>query len=320
MHARTLLLSAALCLAQAAPCQKRLTTLFATNNGLSAGMIVFFDVDVKSPTGVAITALETNTSDTTTFDIDIYVTPTTYVGKDATASAWTLVRTGLGLGIGQNQPSVVTFAPPLPLATGKWGIGLHHKTAFCRYTDGNVNNQSYSNADLGLTLGLSRSALWGGSVFSPRVWNGTIIYDTTANPPSFVTWGAGCAGSNGVPRMNGGNAPKLGGLLRLDYTGMPLTSGVVMAIVGVSRTTWSGLTLPFSLAAINMPGCTLYTSVDLTYPGVISSGGTGFAILSLPPDPWLLGQELFMQTFVPDSLATAFPARMTNAAHVVIGQ
>jgi hypothetical protein len=44
------------------------------------------------------------------------------------------------------------------------------------YNDGNGLNQVYGNADLELTLGAATNEPFSGTIFSPRVWNGSLCY------------------------------------------------------------------------------------------------------------------------------------------------
>jgi hypothetical protein len=252
---------------------------------------VFFDLNVISPSGASITALAINTSHVVPFEIDVYLTPSTYVGKDASAAAWTLVRTGKGLGMNSDVPSIVTFSPPLPLATGTYGIGLHHRTAYLKYTKARARIQSYSNADLAVTSH-GPLALWSGSAFNPRVWNGTIWYDTTRTRPRSC-WGARLRGQQRRPDDGGRLAPKLGGSLQLTYSNLPLAAGSMTLMLGTSRTTYASQPLPLSLAFLNAGACNLYTSIDLTLAGV-NTGGSGLAFLPIPAAAALLGQEVFL--------------------------
>src|SRR5262249_30688393 len=155
-------------------------TIFAQNNGGTTGWGVFFDLNVTSPTGVYITAFESNVATATPFSMDLYTCPTTYVGNDTNSAAWTLQRTAKGLGAGTNVPSVNTFAPPLYLPQASYVIAIYAlNSGTYWYTNGTGSNQTYSNADLTISCGISRTALFGGGVNTPRVWNGTNVYDTT---------------------------------------------------------------------------------------------------------------------------------------------
>ena len=63
------------------------------------------------------------------------------------------------------------------LAPGTYGVFVHHKVGGGpAYTNGNGSNQQYVDAAMTIDLGKSISGLFTGSIFNPRVWNGTFCY------------------------------------------------------------------------------------------------------------------------------------------------
>ncbi len=72
------------------------------------------------------------------------------------------------------------------LAPGSYGMALRYVGVGMRYTNGTGTNQFFSNSDVELTLGQARSTtaapFTGGTLFSPRVWNGTIYYSVSVIP------------------------------------------------------------------------------------------------------------------------------------------
>ena len=61
-----------------------------------------------------------------------------------------------------------------------------------RCTNCNGANQHYADANVALDLGTAMNALFGsGSVFRPRVWNGTIYYRVIPAPASLALLGLG---------------------------------------------------------------------------------------------------------------------------------
>ncbi len=157
---------------------RKLTTLFASNNGGSPGGAVYFDLKVVK--AIRITQLETNYGATlgTPVGIKVYTTPTTYVGKENNASAWTLVAqdNGSGKSAGLNKPTLLTLKTPLILKPGSYGVALVAVRSGHRYTNGNGTNQTYSNTDMTLNAGAATNVPFTGTIFKPRVWNGSIIY------------------------------------------------------------------------------------------------------------------------------------------------
>ena len=171
-----------------------ITTLFASNNNGSPGGAVYFDVSV-GPNSLLITGFDTNTFDQGAFGFDVYTTPGTSVGNQTNAAAWTLVATGSGIGAGLNSPSAVALNNTFQLMSGTtYGMALVLSPSHRHfYTNGTGANQLYSNADLSLTFGTASNVPFTGTVFNPRVWNGTIYYEaaTVPEPLTLLLLGTG---------------------------------------------------------------------------------------------------------------------------------
>lgn len=176
--------------------QSPLTTTFANNNGNGNGGMVFFDLDVTSPIGIQIFAMDINTS-SAAGTIDVYTTPSTWVGKEANASLWTMASTGNFDGAGVGFATEVCMAPGFYLPQGQYGIAIaQDATTSQAYTTGTPPFQLvYSTTDLSLTAGASNNAHFSGAPFSPRVWNGSIYYNlgpVLGSCPSKTLYGVGC--------------------------------------------------------------------------------------------------------------------------------
>jgi hypothetical protein len=300
-------------LGASAPAQS-LTTLFAWDNGRSPGCTVFFDINVTNPAGMRITSFDVNVSEaaSTPFTIDVYVTPNTYVGNDLTPGVWVKVASGSGLTAGVNNPSPADTNDFL-LPAGSHGIAIYYPNTNVRYTNGTGSNQMYSNNDATLTLGIARSTLFGGTLFNPRVWNGTIHY-ANVGTASYGVFGAGCQGSNGVPSLAAasGSLPKIGSTLTLDLTSMRASGGAVVVILGTRND------MPVDLSGVGMPGCTLHTNLLLLFP-IANVGGSASLPLPVPNDTSLLGALFYNQALVLDTGVNAFGGVMTNGGEGIIG-
>ena len=175
-----------------------LTTLFAGGNGLGAGAGVYFDLNVTSPTGITVLSMDVNVSSTvgTAGSVEIYTLPgQTYLGNEgAGAPPWNLATTGTLTAAGSGVPSAVTLASPLILPTGNHAIAICYLGVSPRYTNGNSTNIVYTTPDVSLMAGTSTpDCLMPGTVFNPRVWNGTLNY--AVGTTGFATvnrFGAGC--------------------------------------------------------------------------------------------------------------------------------
>ncbi|MHC4922090.1 MAG: hypothetical protein ACYTKC_21190 [Planctomycetota bacterium] len=223
--------------------QGSLTTTFVSNNGRSvSGAGNMFDIQVKNTKGVKITSFDINSMATanTSITVDVYITPTTYVGNDTKANLWVKVATGTGPAKGRNTPTPINVSDFF-LAPGKYGMYLVYsnpqsKTSGPAYTNGTATNNKYSNADLVLTLGIARGAPWGGTLFNPRIWNGTIYYAANDKAASGAH-GFGCPGSSGkAPLLSLSADPVIGTTVKLNVTGMPNTiSGGGLMFLGLKQ-------------------------------------------------------------------------------------
>jgi hypothetical protein len=165
------------------PAAGQITTLFASNNNGNTGGANYFDVTVAA-NPITVTALDINTDATVAFsNVRVYVLPgMSFQGNETNMALWTQVATGSGTGAGLNNPTHVTLSNPFTLNAGTlYGIAVVADPAIALfYTNGNGSNQNYSNADLALALGSATNVPFTAPVFSPRVWNGTIYYNTGA--------------------------------------------------------------------------------------------------------------------------------------------
>ena len=134
-------------------------------------------------------------------------------------------------------------------------------------------------------------------------------------PPTYTTFGAGCAGAAGVPALSprGSSLPKIGATFSTTVSPLGLTS-LPFGLLGVSNTAWSGLPLPLDLTLIGMQGCVIYVSVDVSMRLAVS-GSSATWDLPIPHTSNLLGQSLYQQAFVIDPLGSA----TSNAGTATIG-
>ena len=162
-----------------------LTTLFSSNNGGSNGGAVYFDLEV-GPNPLQIIGLDTNTSQIITeFGFKFYTRPGTRSGSEGSMVGWTLRTEGTVTGSGSDSPSSVELNSSVALnAHTLYGVALIMPTNMLhRYTDYTAfPNYSYSNTDITLSLGSASNIPFTSPLFDPRVWNGTIYYNTVPVP------------------------------------------------------------------------------------------------------------------------------------------
>ncbi len=155
-----------------------LATLFDSNNGGSSGGAVYFDVGVNSyPIHVRTIELNTNADRSTEFDVEIYITPGTAEGNQGNASVWTKVGEGRGLAFGTDEPTRIVLHDDFVLDPDQtYGVAVVLDGVAHRYTNGDGENQFYSNSDMFIAAGSASNTPFSGSVFNDRVFNGSLGY------------------------------------------------------------------------------------------------------------------------------------------------
>ena len=295
-----------------------LTTLFAGGNGLSGGAGCFFDIDVKAKPGIWVTGFDLSPyTQSTAFTAEIYTTPSTYVGKQTNASAWTLVGAGSGTSAATRDVPNPVDTGDFFLPTGKYGMFVFNNGAGHSYTNGDPTNMSYSNNDIALSLGESLGGLFTGTPFTPRIWNGTIKY-VTRGWPSIGVYGEGCKGTNGVPSLTPAAQTQAGVGQTVDWemSQLPTQSGAVVVINGFSKEKFGGVVpLPLQLGST---GCSLLTDYTFTF-GAANVQGKGKFSLPIPNDTRLIGIWMMNQLMMVDVGANAWNLSFSNGTEMIIG-
>ena len=162
----------------------------------------------------------------------------------------------------------------------------------------------------------ARTLLFGGEANSRLA--DTWVYAPTF-PASYTALGTGCPGNSGVPTLAAasGQLPWLGGTFRAELGNLP-ASGPVLMFLGLSKTQWGNFGLPLNLSVFNMPGCTLYTSLDFQFV-LPNQNGKAVWNVGLPNDPRLLGVPFYNQAAVDAPGANQLGVVMSNAATGKVG-
>ena len=123
----------------------------------------------------------------------------------------------------------------------------------------------------------------------------------------------------GAPTLSSRGTPVLGGTFDVVLDGGPREVLPVALHLGLSKTTWSGLPLPATLAPI-APGCSVYASGEFVLPSVLTSGtGSLTMTLGIPNAPILLNTTFYNQFFVLDLRPGSAALITTNAGQATIG-
>jgi hypothetical protein len=135
---------------------------------------------------------------------------------------------------------------------------------------------------------------------------------------TFASFGAGCPnGAGGQTMAVSANPPVLGSSFTITFSNTP--SSLVIGLMGLSNLVGFGVAgvppLPFALAGLGMPGCSLLVSADLFT--VLVSNGTWQ--LSVPNSPSLAGLSVYVQGFGQAQSANALGFITSNAGRAVVG-
>ncbi|HEX5054201.1 MAG TPA: hypothetical protein VFZ65_20650 [Planctomycetota bacterium] len=143
-----------------------------------------------------------------------------------------------------------------------------------------------------------------------RIWSGPAGH--------YESYGAGCNGTAGVPRLGWAGLPLAGASfdLLLDRA---VANTISLLTLGDSDTNANGLPLPFSLQPLGAPGCSLLSSSTVTVASLVDAAGQAALTVSLPPDPSLVGFRFYDQWFCFDAAANAFGFTASNGGAATVG-
>lgn len=133
---------------------------------------------------------------------------------------------------------------------------------------------------------------------------------------AFATYGAGCAGSRGVPSIvaQGPSLPHAGTTFALQVNNLPLT-GPVFLFTGISSSVYGPTPLPLSLGGYGAPGCSILASGEALY---LLTNVLGSAVWQFPV-PHALGVSFYNQAFAFDPSANPLGLSASNAGVATIG-
>ena len=174
-----------------------LSTTFAGGNGGADGGVVYFDLTAIND--LTLESLQMHVQDPGTFTVDIYaIEGGTYVGNENNATPWALIGSGSGESNTTGTPSDVTLDAALSLTAGTtYAMALVlDATHSHRYTNGDGTNESFSDANMSVSLGSATSVPFTGTIFNPRVFNGTFNYFVGTPPSTTVDFDCSNLGDN----------------------------------------------------------------------------------------------------------------------------
>jgi hypothetical protein len=264
--------------------QSPLTTTFANNNMGAAGGGIYFDLTVNVP--IVITQIDTNC--TGTGSVDVLTCPTTRVGNQTNAGAWTLVGNGTVTGAVAGAQTTLSGLPPIPLAPGTYGIAYRGVGVSHNYTNGNGANQTYSTAELTLNAGEASNVAFVAPLFTPRVVNTNIHYQVSGGGTVATrsSYGAGCYdcpdstyesfGTAASFDLNGTTVRATAGASYAYGPGAPYVAPTAAATT-LALTDDSEVTVPLPFAFPMPCGAAPLTQFQVCSNGFISTASNGVA-------------------------------------------
>lgn len=127
-----------------------------------------------------------------------------------------------------------------------------------------------------------------------------------------VDYGAGCAGSNGVPTAAAPAGARIGAAFAATVDHLAATVPITLVVLG-----FAARPVPIDMTPLGMPGCTSYATVDYTAIVGATGGRAAFAF-AVPPDTALANAEFFCRVFSYDAV-NAFGGVSSNTMRGIIG-
>ncbi len=160
-----------------------LTTLFASDNGGSPTGGIYFDLAAVGTGNVTVTSWDTNLDPTFTGDVSVWYRPGTYSGFETSSAGWILVGTATGVAsAGNDVPTALNVGTLVIPAGATYGIAISLSPTAGNnghsYTNGTGSNQVYNDGVLQISTGSATNVAFSAPIFTPRVWNGTVHYET----------------------------------------------------------------------------------------------------------------------------------------------
>lgn len=185
---------------------------FLSNNAGSVGGAVYFTLQVGAL--INLTGIDLNTSLTTgtQMEAEFYVntveTDLAGLAPALAANNWELRGRLTGTSAGQDNPSVLSFLDDPSLVPGTYLVAITGCFAN-RYTTGTGSNETVTGTALRFDAGAATNVAFQGSIFTPRVFNGTFRYvhgvcgtSVLTTPPEFVSNNGGNSGGGVYYQMN----------------------------------------------------------------------------------------------------------------------
>jgi len=157
------------------------TTLISDNNGSIDGAI-YFDVTVTSTLYLSELGINTNIGPGIPVGVTVYRTPIggSYMGNETNPAAWSPMSHGSSAAEVTDTSTRIPLDHPIRLTPGTYGFAIVADGFAHRYTNGPAGGETFSTADLSMSLGSATNTAFTGPVFEPRTANITLHYQRDA--------------------------------------------------------------------------------------------------------------------------------------------
>ncbi|HLU38380.1 MAG TPA: hypothetical protein VK081_03285, partial [Planctomycetota bacterium] len=139
-----------------------------------------------------------------------------------------------------------------------------------------------------------------------------------------ATWesfGHNCGGSGVAPApilgLGSGQRPWLGDTVTFRVPAVP-PGHPVMLVLGGSRSSWQGLSLPFPLGHLGMDGCDLLVGPELALAMPATQMTASYALV-IPTRPELIGTAFYAQAAMHDPQSNPAGIALTNGLELRLG-
>ncbi|MBK8974525.1 MAG: trypsin-like serine protease [Planctomycetes bacterium] len=190
----------------------------------------------------------------------------------------------------------VTFPTPVTVPTGSFYVAVWHNnvTLLANVTSGDSGRAFYRS-----TPG-SGNWLTSGLVTRPSF---QVLCQRTGNA---------------IPAIAGTGAPETGGTFEVRLS-QAVPNQQATLFTGFSNRSWQGGSLPFSLAGIGAPGCSLLASTEVNEGAVTNGNGEGARSYTIPTLPALVGAKLYHQWLVVDPGVNTLGVVASDGLETTIG-
>jgi hypothetical protein len=144
---------------------------------------------------------------------------------------------------------------------------------------------------------------------------GGLKFEVVAQMNDVQQFGLGCRGTAGIPTLSfpSGSSAKLGGSLAISVANCIATTPV-LHVLGFTR-----FGPGIDLGIIGAPGCKLYETTDVIFPGVSNSSGVYSFQATVPNDTALICFRIYTQVFPSDPNANGWGRTASNYGRILPG-